>query len=170
MPVLLLLSGHATAGGRCFAAPMGENGRGTSSQMVQFDNPLDKMNGSQEADSEGIFDPEQPPSPAATAERTEHTGKTSKKPKKFPSIDLGSGDIENSVASGISASLGKVGRRTTVDENAMPTPDPKVTKAMLRAAFDKIDADGSMELDKEERDRPVLWLAQFLESYDPSGV
>jgi len=108
------------------------------------------MNGSQEADSEGIFDPEQPPSPAATAERTEHTGKTSKKPKKFPSIDLVSGDIENSVASGISASLGKVGRRTTVDENAMPTPDPKVTKAMLRAAFDKIDADGSMELDKEE--------------------
>ena len=36
-----------------------------------------------------------------------------------------------------------------------------ITPALLR---------GLMELDKEERDRPVLWLAQFLESYDPSGV
>ena len=135
---------------------MGENGRGTSSQMVQFDNPLDKMNGSQEADSEGIFDPEQPPSPAATAERTGHTGKTSKKPKKFPSIDLGSGDIENSVASGISASLGKVGRRTTVDENAMPTPDPKVTKAMLRAAFDKMAKDKAYKDEAKKRKLRVI--------------
>eukprot|EP01043_Picozoa_sp_COSAG02_P049813 COSAG02_NODE_5044_length_4700_cov_1.930015_1_plen_164_part_00 len=123
---------------------MVENG---TSDVERYHNPISELNESQEGDSE-----EQPPSPTATTERTEGKGKIPKRLKKIPSIDLnlGSGDLENGLASGISAGLSKVGRRTTTDENAMPTPDPKVTEAMLRAAFDKIDVDGSMELDKEE--------------------
>ncbi len=168
MPILLLLLGHA-AGGRCFAPALDGGERVGHRCNGPVPQPIDEMNGSQEGGSEdrwhpamdhssnSIFDHEDSPSSTATVERTSGKGKISKKLstlKKVPNIDLnlGSGDIENSLGSGISAGLSKVGLKTTTttDENAMPTPDPKVTKAMLLVAFEKIDTDGSLELDKEE--------------------
>jgi hypothetical protein len=156
---------------------MGKKSAPPTSGTLQFGNPLNA--GSEDSDGDdgqpmshsrdGTLEPEQP-----AASPTAGKGKKPKKLKKISSVDLSarSSDIEsavasgistgqnalaagistgqNALASGISTGLSIVGRKTADDENAMPTPDPKVTEDMLRVAFDKIDKDASRELDKEE--------------------
>lgn len=103
--------------------------------ILQYGNPLQAARSDSEDDDGQQTDDG---SPAATA----HNANKIKNPmmKKFRSAD-----IESAVSS-----LSIVGRKTSVDDDAMPTPDPKVTEEQLRAAFQEIDTDGSQELDKAE--------------------
>ena len=57
------------------------------------------------------------------------------------------------------------------DEVAVPGEEPVAApkngavRSYLTATITPALLDGLMELDKEERDRPILWLAQYLEEY-----
>lgn len=51
-----------------------------------------------------------------------------------------------------------------------PVAAPKngAVRSYLTATITPALLNGLMELDKEDRDRPVIWLAQYLEEYSAS--